>query len=296
MNKTLEQRVAEQTKEIRGKNEELNRSFMETIKSFSTILELRYKDVGSHSQRVAALTDKLCKGYNLNQKEYQDIVIAAYLHDIGKVGIADKIIRKPASDYTKTELEEIKKHPILGQSCVYNISGFEDIGMIIRHHHENYNGSGYPDNIREQQIPLGSRIIRIADAFDNLAFDKGYPNHDVLSESAASLVQFAESWYDPDIVKKFIKYDLAKSFLHKDSSSTIVVKTFELEEGMITASDIHTNSGMFLLPKGARLSSGMIMRIMKIDKVDPIPEGVNVYKHSMSKEDNHASVQDIAGR
>lgn len=290
LNNSLEQKVAEQTREIRQRNEELNRSFMETIKAFSTIIGLRFKEVGSHSQRVAMLAEKMCRGFELNQKEFQDIVIAAYLHDIGKVGISDNVLKKNANDYKKADLDAINKHPILGQTCIYGISGFEEIGVIIRHHHEDYNGGGYPDNLREKRIPLGSRIIRLADTFDHQAFEKGYPNITTLNEATAYLVQYSGSQFDPDLVKKFVEMDVARSFLQKESSETIVIKPFELEVGMVIASDIHTNSGMFLLPKGARLSSGIIKRIIKIDKLDPIPGGVCVHKQVKSEGVEYAAI------
>jgi len=295
MNKTLEERVAEQTGEIKAQNAELTESFMGTIKAFSTIIDLRFKDVGSHSQRVASLSSKICKAMNIAGKDYQDIVIAAYLHDIGKVGMSDKILQKKQHELNKNELEEYKNHSILGQSCIYSIAGFAEICVIIRHHHENYNGSGYPDNIREKRIPFGARIIRVADAFDKYAFEKGYPNEKMLKEAAAHLVEYSDSVYDPEIVKKFIEYDLAQHFVYPDSSDTITVRASELEIGMILASDIFTKSGMFLLPKGAKLSAGMIRRIIKIDGIDPIREAVTVNKQLLQKENNYAAVQNIIG-
>lgn len=179
---------------------------------------------------------------------------------------------------TKIDLDELRKHPILGQSCVFSIDGFEEIGTIIRHHHENYDGSGYPDGIRNKLIPLGSRIIRIADAFDKIAFAKGYPSIRSLNESSAYLVQYSEAYFDPELVKKIIELDIAKRFLYGEETESYISKVYDLEPGMVVAADINTGSGMFLLPKGAKLSSGMIKRIMKIDKVDPILVGVHVFK------------------
>lgn len=294
-NKTLEQKVAEQTSEIRRQHEELSTSFMNTIKSFSTIIEMRFKDVGSHSQRVATLTSKMCKSLELNGKDYQDIVIASYLHDIGKVSLPDKIIQKDHRDLQKTEIEAYKNHPVLGQTCLYGIQNFEEIAIIIRHHHENYNGSGFPDNLHEQNIPLGSRVIRLADAFDKFAFKQGYPSTKILKEAAANLVEHSRSNYDPELVKKFIEHDLAQSFIVPESPDTITVRPYELEPRMILSSDIHTRSGMFLLPKGAKLSSGMIKRIIKIDSIDPIRDGVSVNKQQKKHEGKDAELQTIIG-
>jgi len=290
-NKNLEIRVLEQTREIKRQHEDLSKSFMGTIKSFSTIIDLRYKDIGSHSQRVAQLVSRLGKVIGLGQKEYQDVIIASYLHDIGKIGLSDKILSKNPKEYQKSELESYQNHPILGHSCLYGINGFEDVAIIIRHHHESYNGSGYPDNLREKRIPLGSRMIRMADTFDKLAFEKGYPTSKVLKEAAAHLVEYSGIDFDPDLVKKFIEHDLAQSYIIPESPETIIVRPFELEVGMILSSDIYTNSGMFLLPKGAKLSAGMIKRIMKIDSLDPVKDGVKVNKTTKKKEEVNVKAQ-----
>ncbi|NLI16977.1 MAG: response regulator, partial [candidate division Zixibacteria bacterium] len=189
-NSTLEARVSSQTREIKMQRDSILKSFMQTIKALSTLIDLRFKDVGSHSQRIAAFSKQVIAGYNLSQKEYQDIVVAAFLHDIGKIGLPDKIVSKQPAEMNKTDLEELRKHPILGQSCIFFIEGFEEIGKIIRHHHENYDGSGYPDGLMENKIPLGSRIIRIADAFDKIAFSKGYPSARSVNDATAHLVQY----------------------------------------------------------------------------------------------------------
>lgn len=297
LNASLEQRVAEQTAEIKDKHQELIQSFMETIKAFSTIVELRFKEVGSHSQRVGALIKKLLKSFDLNQKEYQDIVVAAFLHDIGKISIPDKIIAKSPDQYTASDRELVSRHPALGQSCVYHISGFEKVGILIRNHHENYDGSGYPDGLVEMQIPLGSRLIRIADSFDHHAFTKGYPDMKTSNDAAAHLVRHSGAKFDPDLVKRFIDCDIARDFLMGESSEARVVQPAELQEGMVVAKDIRTKHGMFLLPSGAKLSKGMIKRIAKIHAADPILKGVKVYakKGKKTGESRYVSVQDIVG-
>jgi response regulator RpfG family c-di-GMP phosphodiesterase len=296
-NVTLEDRVSSQTREIKMQRDSILKSFMQTIKALSTMIDIRFKDIGSHSQRIAAFARQMLKGYNLGQKEYQDIIVAAFLHDIGKIGLPDKIISKQQVEMSKIDLEELRKHPILGQSCIFFVEGFEEIGKIIRHHHENYDGSGYPDGILENKIPFGSRIIRIADAFDKISFSKGYPSARSINDATAHLVQYSESYFDPVIVKRIIELDIAKQFIYGDKVESNLIKVFELEPGMIVASDIFTGSGMFLLPKGAKLSSGMIKRLIKIDKVDPIPIGVQVLSAPTNlKEVSNGTVQHIVRR
>lgn len=289
-NLKLKEKVDEQTKEIKEQHQELNQSFMETIKAFSTFIEMRNKEVGSHSQRVAMLVKNMLKSYELGPSEYQDIVVSAYLHDIGKISLPDKIIKKLPDDYSFAEIELVKKHPTIGQTVVYNISGFEEIGVIIRNHHESYDGSGYPDGLVENQIPLGSRIIRICDEFDHCAFKGGYPDLKTLNEASARLVQFAGSRFDPDIVKKFIDRDIAKTIYYQEGQDTTHIHADDLMEGMVVAGDIFTRNGMFLLPKGAKLSKGMISRIRKINTVDPIAGEIRVYKKAEEEKAEHVTI------
>jgi response regulator RpfG family c-di-GMP phosphodiesterase len=296
LNRTLEQKVTDKTKQIKEQHEELARSFMETIKAFSSIIDLRFKEVGSHSQRVAASAKKILRIMNLNQKEYQDIVVAAFLHDIGKISYPDGLLKKSEGECNRAEMEIVTRHPILGQSCVFVISGFEEIGMIIRNHHENFDGSGFPDNIRETGIPLGARIIRVADAFDHKAFFGGYPDMKMLNEAAAYLVRESGILFDPEVVKKFIDLDIARQFYQGELMETIVVKAFDLQKGMVVAEDIYTHSGMFVLPKGAGLSSEMINRIIKIDKFDSIQKGIVVHKANRAERKENAPVQSTIGR
>jgi len=286
---TLQQKVDEQTDEIKTQNMELKKSFMETIKAFSTIVGLRLQDVASHSQRVAALAKMLLGGLDLNEKDYQDVVVAAYLHDIGKIGIPSAIAVKASDDCSPHEKEVLYKHPILGQSCVYNISGFEEIGLIIRHHHECFDGTGYPDRLIGEKIPLGSRILHICDAFDHTSHKADYPDLKALSHATASLHRYAGSHFDPDLVKTFASLDIASQFYHDNSHGVIGLKPEDLREGMVVAMDIRTVNNVFLLPKGAKLSTGMIGRIMKIHAVDPIIEAIRVYNQSVKTEKEHVS-------
>jgi response regulator RpfG family c-di-GMP phosphodiesterase len=290
LNRTLEHRIEEKTAEIKKKHEELSRSFMQTIKAFSAIIEIRNRDIGNHSQRVASLVKKMLGKMNLGQKEYQDIVVAAFLHDVGKVSYPDALLKKKETTYTRSEMETVSKHPILGQSCVFFISGFEDIGLIIRHHHENFRGGGYPDDIQADTIPLGSRLIRIADAFDHWATASGHPDMKTLNDAAAHIVRESGSLFDPELVKRFIDLDIAKQYYERELAEMVIVKAIDLEKDMVVAEDIYTQSGMFVLPRGARLSSDMIGRIIKIDRFDSIAKGIAVYKQNKPERKEYVAI------
>ncbi len=284
-NTSLKEKVDKQTKEITKQNKELNRSFMETIKAFSSFIDLRHKEVGSHSQRVSLLVKKLLECYDLDQKEYQDIIVGSYLHDIGKITLSDIILKKKFDTLTILEKKQLFKHPIIGQSCVYNISGFGEIGIIIRNHHENHDGTGYPDCLVSDQIPFGSKIIRICNEFDHYAFLNGYPDLQTLQNATAKLVQYSGSLFDPEIIKRFIDADVAKTLFHDEGSDIQHLSPNELREGMVIADDINTQNGMFLLPKGAKLSVDMINRIRKIHKVDNVNGEIQIYKKIVNEKE-----------
>jgi response regulator RpfG family c-di-GMP phosphodiesterase len=296
LNRTLEERVAAQTESLREQNTELIRSFMETIRAFSTLMEMRHKEVGSHSQRVSSTVRKMAASLALNEKELQDVVIGAYLHDIGKVSFPDTLLAKSPDTLNNRDMEIVVRHPILGQSCVQAINGFEEIGLVIRHHHEHFDGTGYPDHLCDKQIPLGSRLIRIADAFDHKAYSGGYPSMRILNEATAYLVKEASILFDPELVKLFIDLDLARQYAQFQGTDIIVVKATALEKGMIVARDVYSTSGLFVLPKGTRLSAGVINRLIKIDRFDQLAKGISVYKEIVNEEEDNGTIQDFISR
>ena len=296
LNRALEERVAEQTVTLREQNAELQRSFLETIRSFAALAEMRHKEVGSHSQRVSTTVRQLATKLGLNEKELQDCVVAAYLHDIGKVSYPDPLFARSTERPTSSDWDYVSKHPVLGQSCLQMINGFEEVGLIIRHHHENFDGTGYPDKIHDKQIPLGSRLIRIADSFDHHAFSSGYPNLRALNKASAHLVKEASTLFDPELVKMFIDLDIGRQYVQSRGTDTIVLRPYALKVGMVVAQDIYSATGMFILPKGTRLSQGVINRLIKIDHFDQLTKGITVYKDLIAEEEDHTTIQDFISR
>ncbi len=290
LNHSLQDRVNRQTEHIRLQRDQINKSFMETIKALSTIVDLRFKSTGDHLRRVAYLVRRLITPEEIGAEEYQDILIAAFLHDIGKISLPDNIAAKMYDMYSATEREHLQQHPVLGQSFVSAISGFDEIGLIIRHHHESYDGGGYPDGLAGDDIPYGARLIRAANDFDHAAYSGTYPKLKQINDATAMLLQQSDLKYDPAVVKKFIEFDIAKAyFSHENNEADItIIPPNDLVQGMVIAEDTYTKSGLFVVPKGARLSHGMIKRIRKLNDYDSIPGGTKVFKDpEKSKELEH---------
>ncbi|MEZ5359811.1 MAG: response regulator [Candidatus Zixiibacteriota bacterium] len=296
LNELLEQKVLEQTEVIRKQHEDLQKSFMETIRAFSTVMEMRYKEVGLHTHRVATLAKELVRHLSLSEKEQRDIVVAAFLHDIGKIALPEELLRKDYKLCTPSEKAHIQKHTIIGQSCVCAIGGFEDIALVIRHHHEEYDGSGYPDRLKGEAVPLGARIIHVLNVYDREAYKYGDPDRKSLNDASAYLVKNSGARFDPEIVKKIIEHDIGHEFFLQEASQTVLLQPKELQPGMVISEDIYTENGMFILPKGAQLSIGMIKRINKINAADRIDKGIHVVKDMNQQGDLNAKVSRVIGR
>src|SRR3990170_6289075 len=168
LNNNLEEKVAERTREVEVLYKDLEQNFIDFVRVFMSLLELKSRHLGSHCKRVAALSRRLSEKLDLKPDEKLDIEVASLLEDIGTLGFPEKMLRKKPSELDPVEKALLQQHPVLGQSSLQHIKKLLPVSLLIRHHHERYDGSGYPDNLRRERIPAGSRIIAIADYFDLL--------------------------------------------------------------------------------------------------------------------------------
>ena len=163
-------------------------------------MEARDQYTSKHSMRVSDMTEMICKYMNLKLYDEGEIHIAAHLHDIGKIGIPDEILMKP-DKLSNSDWLIMRKHPVMGYEILSPVHGFQGISKIVRHHHERYDGNGYPDGLAGDNIPLGSRIIAIADSIDamlsNRQYRKGLTEADCLREIKLN----SGKMYDPTIVE-----------------------------------------------------------------------------------------------
>lgn len=196
---------------VNTKNEELNNTYaelkiryMDTIEVLRLAVDAKDEYTRGHSDRVATYAVKIGERMELPEPEREKLRIAGIFHDIGKIGTADDILLKNQS-LNRDEFEEIKRHPIKGAMILSAVSMFHDIVPIVRHHHEFYDGKGYPDGIKKDGIELYARIIAIADAFDAMMSDRHYRRHLSLEETKAQLKMGAGSQFDPKVVEIFLQ-------------------------------------------------------------------------------------------
>ena len=180
-------------------------SFYETVKSLSNALEAKDKYTRGHSDRVARYAEAIGNNLDLPAERVQQLKTAAELHDIGKIAIDESIISK-AGKLTDEEFEIMKQHPDLGVKILSPIKFLQPILPFIRHHHERYNGRGYPDALKGTDIPLEARILNLADAFDAMTTQRPYNNPKTFLEALAQCQKEAGVSFDADCVTAFAGY------------------------------------------------------------------------------------------
>ena len=169
-----------------------------------SLIDLRDRYTGSHSSRVANYSRDIAVQLGLTDTETDGIVLAASLHDIGKIGVPDHVLLKPGK-LTEDEFGWIKKHPEYGWMALRNVEGFEQESQMVLHHHERLDGRGYPAGLRGSEIPLGSRIIAVADSFDALTTDRPYrPGRGQLA-ALQEIMRCSGTQFDPAVVDAFVR-------------------------------------------------------------------------------------------
>ena len=172
--------------------------YHEIIDCITFALDTRDPYTGGHSQRVSDMAIEVCKLLKLNEKETEKIHIAAHLHDIGKIGISDSILLKQGK-LNDEEWEVMKKHPQIGANILKKSQHLIELAEIVLYHHERFDGKGYPENKRETDIPLGSRIIAICDSIDAMTSNRHYRKSLDSDACYKEIESNLGKMYDPEI-------------------------------------------------------------------------------------------------
>ncbi len=177
-------------------NQEL---FLGTIKALAAAIDEKDPYTRGHSERVSRLSVLLARALGLGPKEIRNVQIGSLLHDVGKIGIDDRIIRKPTV-LTEDEYRYMKQHPEKGASMLAPIKNMKEINPAVRHHHERWDGGGYPAGLRGDEIPLIARIVNVADTFDAMTTNRPYQRAMSVEKAVARLKELAGSAHDPHLV------------------------------------------------------------------------------------------------
>ena len=204
-NAQLLKRIEESTKNLTKLYEDLRSTYMLTIKSLAHAIDARDHYTHSHSENVAKYSVAIAEELGLTVKEIETLREACELHDLGKIGIEDNILSKPAS-LTAAEWQQVKMHPVTGAQILEPLTFLNDVIELVRQHHEHYDGTGYPEGRRGEDIKLGARIIHIADAYESMRSARSYRKIPLTKEEAvAEIRKNVGTQFDPKVVEAFLK-------------------------------------------------------------------------------------------
>jgi response regulator RpfG family c-di-GMP phosphodiesterase len=276
LNTSLEQKVAERTAELRQalafveqSHGELKKSFLTSVQVFAGVIELRSGSVGSqmsgHGRRVAEHARSVAQRMGLSDNEVQNVMLAGLLHDIGKLGLPDELLSKPFNTLTGEQRALVMKHPLIGQNILMGIEKFKEAAVLVRHHHECYDGSGYPDHLTGIAIPQGSRILQVVNEYDSLQIGTLVQRPLKPAEAMTFLIENRGKRYDPVAVDAFAKLI---SETQKTGISEAPLRTMHLKPGMVLTRDQVHRDGYMLLARGSVLTSEIIGQLIKMEHAE----------------------------
>lgn len=186
----------------RRRREALERAYHSTLRALCRALDLRDTETEEHSLRVVRYSLALGREFGLGPEDLSDVELGAMLHDVGKIGIPDAILRKPGP-LDEAEWAMMRRHPQLGYDILRDVEFLAPALPVVLHHHEKWNGSGYPHGLRGEEIPLAARIFAIADAFDAMISPRPYKKPLPPAEALARIQQDSASHFDPELAAAF---------------------------------------------------------------------------------------------
>ncbi|MDD2623304.1 MAG: HD domain-containing protein [Candidatus Riflebacteria bacterium] len=203
----------------------LQKAYIDTLSALTGAIDAKDSYTRGHSERVTELSIKLAEECNVPSSEIENIKLGGLLHDIGKIGIPEAVLNKPGR-LNDEEFNIIKSHPDLGLHILGKVEFLEHIVPIIRHHHERYDGKGYPGGLKGENIPLLARIVSVVDTFDAMTTNRPYRKALTIEESLVEIDRCSGSQFDPDIAAKFIKM-VRRDGIHFDFGDMSLPQTYE---------------------------------------------------------------------
>ena len=198
----LEELVDQRTAELDRALDSLENAYRSTLQALTAALETRDAETHGHSERVVTFSLRLGREYGLTTPQMKALEFGSLLHDIGKIGVPDAILRKPAK-LTDEEWVRMREHPMHGQQILRGIKFLEGAARVVAQHHEKWDGSGYPLGLKADEIDICARIFSVADAFDAITSDRVYRKGRPYEAATAELDEWVSRQFDPKVVEAF---------------------------------------------------------------------------------------------
>ncbi len=265
--------MVEEREQTNSELERMNRlqtdNFDSLITLLSATIESKRQYHRGHSKKVGEIAAFIARELAVSEKDIRNIEIASLLHEIGKLSLPDVLAMKNPGDYTQSEKNFLIQHPVKGASLLEGFSDFDKVSKIIRHFHEYIDGKGVPAGLKGEKIPLGSRIIAVANLFDNLVYRK---KDGLVEDAFEKIEQEVGTRFDARVVNALHKYANMHPVSEKDRTQEL--KIYEIESGMTLASGVFTQSGTKLLPRNTVLTDESLNKIANYNKMEPIQDTI----------------------
>ncbi|MBY8931378.1 response regulator [Pseudomonas sp. Wu6] len=276
LNATLEKRVTARTAELQQTADmldlaydELKRSYVTGTEVFSLLANLRLPKDKQTNRALIELVRVYCTTQSINEADTRDLTMAAALYNIGKLSWNDSMMVAPSDRLHSTDRELYREYPTQSESLLMTLEPMKDAARIIRHHQERWDGSGFPDHLKGDAIPPGSRLLKLAVDFIELQKGLILERHLNSDEALLYICRYAGRLYDPQLVEDFVQ--ACATFLSDVTLGDPTVKvltTRELEDGMVLARNLNADNGMLLLNAGKVLNLPLVDKLIAFEAME----------------------------
>jgi len=276
LNTTLEKHVAARTSELQQTAdmldlayEELKRSYVTGTEVFSLLANLRLPPAKQTNRQIIELVRVYCKLHYLDEATSRDLTMAAALYNIGKLSWTDSMMSTPSDLLHHNDRERYRGYPKQSESLLMTLDPMKDAARLILHHQERWDGSGFPDRLKGEAIPLGSRLLKLAVDFIELQRGLILERQMNSDEALVYIRQYAGRLYDPELVEDFIKVCAAYlSDVTLADPTVKVLTTRDLAAGMILARNLNADNGMLLLNAGKVLNGPLVEKLIAFEAME----------------------------
>jgi response regulator RpfG family c-di-GMP phosphodiesterase len=276
LNDDLERKVAERTRELREANTAIRRSLVDSLRALTGLIELRDPETSMHAKRVTQVARDIGKSLGLPDRELQDLEIGALLHDIGKLSIPTAAWMTHRDVYPVPGGKQYRSHPALGEAALMPIEALQNASALVRSHHELYDGTGFPDGLKNRGIPLGARIIRVADDLDHLVERASNGKRVKPARVVGDLLPHMGKLYDPAVVEALVAILRGKDRAELTFREKKLFPS-DLKANMVLSRDLFTANGILIIPRDTTIHASYLPRLTRLQGDGQVNSFVYVY-------------------